>query len=109
MEEIRKLDIKKKLEGKRIGMLMINRRKIVEEVEIRKRMKIGIGLNKILGEEMKKKDMRIEEIEKLEVKIKKKKKKEVRGRMMREEVDIEIEEMSIRNVKINVDKLVFDL
>ena len=50
-------------------MLLVHRRDIVEPVEIRQRLEIGLVLDQLLGAAMQKPDMRIDAVDHLAVEL----------------------------------------
>ena len=57
------------LDRERIGMLLVHRRDIVEPVEIRQRLEIGLVLDQLLGAAMQQADMRIDAVDHLAVEL----------------------------------------
>ena len=71
-------------------MLLVDRRDIVEPVEIRDRLQIGLVLDQLFGAAMQKPDMRIDALDHLAVEFEHEAQHAVRRRMLRPEVDREI-------------------
>ena len=71
-------------------VLLIDRRDIIEPVEIRDRLQIGFLLDQLLGAAMQKPDMRIDALDHFAVELEHKPQHAVRRRMLRAEIDGEI-------------------
>ena len=71
-------------------MLLVHRRDIVEPVEIRDRLQIGLVLDQLLGAAMQQADMRIDALDDLAVEFQHQAQHAVRGRMLRAEIDGEV-------------------
>ena len=71
-------------------MLLVHRRDVVEPVEIRDRLQVGLGLDQLLGAAMEQPDMRIDALDHLAVELEHQPQHAVRGRMLRAEVDGEV-------------------
>ncbi len=71
-------------------MLLIHRRDVVEPVEIRDRLQIGLLLDQLLGAAMQQPDMRIDALDDLAVKLQHEAQHAVRRRMLRPEIDGEV-------------------
>ena len=78
------------LDGEREGMLLVHRRDIVEPVEIRYRLQIGLVLDELLGAAMQKPDMRIDAGHDFAVELEHEAQHAVGGRMLRPEIDGEV-------------------
>ena len=78
------------------GMLLIHRRDIVEPVEIRDRLQIGLLLDQLLGAAMQQADMRIDALDHFAVEFEHETQHAVRRRMLRPEIDGEIAELQLR-------------
>ncbi len=74
-------------------MLLIHRRDVVEPVEIRDRLQIGLVLDQLLGAAMKQADMRIDALDDFAVELQHEAQHAVRRRMLRPEVDREVAEV----------------
>ena len=74
-------------------MLLVHRRDIVEPVEIRDRLQIGLVLDQLFGAAMQQADMRIDAGDDLAVELQHQAQHAVRGRMLRSEIDGEIAEV----------------
>ena len=72
------------------GVLLVHRRDIVEPVEIRDRLQIGLVLDQLLGAAMQQADMRIDALDHLAVELQHEAQHAVRRRMLRPEVDGEV-------------------
>ncbi len=73
-------------------VLLIHRRDIVEPVEIRDRLQIGLVLDQLFGAAVKQADMRVDPRDDFAVKLQHQTQHAVRGRMLRSEIDGEIAE-----------------
>ena len=73
-------------------MLLIHRRDIVEPVEIRDRLQIGLVLDQLLGAAMQQPDMRIDAGDHLAIELQHQAQHAMRGRMLRSKVDGEVAE-----------------
>ena len=71
-------------------MLLVHRRDVVEPVEIRDRLQIGLLLDQLLGAAMQQPDMRIDALDHLAVELQHEAQHAVRRRMLRPEVDGEV-------------------
>ncbi len=71
-------------------MLLVHRRDVIQPVEIRQDLKIGFGLDQLLGAAVQQADMRVDALDGLAVKLEHKAQHAVRGRMLRAEVDGEV-------------------
>ena len=81
------------LDRKAEGVLLVHRRDIVEPVEIRHRLQVGLVLDQLLGAAVEKPDMRIDPLDDLAVELQHKPQHAVRGRMLRPEVDREVSDV----------------
>ena len=72
------------------GVLLVHRRDIVEPVEIRDRLQIGLVLDQLLGAAMQQADMRIDALDHLAVELEHQAQHAVRRRMLRPEIDGEV-------------------
>ena len=72
------------------GVFLVHRRDIVEPVEIRDRLQIGLVLDQLLGAAMQKPDMRIDALDHLAVKLEHQAQHAMRRRMLGAEVDGEV-------------------
>ena len=75
------------------GMLLVHRRDVVEPVEIRDRLQIGLVLDQLLGAAMQQADMRIDALDHLAVELQHQAQHAMRRRMLRPEIDGEIAEV----------------
>ena len=75
------------------GVLLVHRRDVVEPVEIRDRLQIGLVLDQLLGAAMQEPDMRIDALDDLAVELQHEAQHAMRGRMLRAEVDGEVAEV----------------
>lgn len=71
-------------------MLLIHRRDVVEPVEIRNRLQVGLVLDQLLGAAVKQADMRIDAFDDFAVELQHEAKHAVRRRMLRTKVDGEV-------------------
>ena len=71
-------------------MLLIHRRDIIEPVEIRDRLQIGLVLDQLFGAAMQKSDMRIDALDNFAVEFEHEAQHAVGRRMLRPEIDGEI-------------------
>ncbi len=71
-------------------MLLIDRRDIIEPVEIRDRLQIGLVLDQLFGAAMQKPDMRIDALDHFAVELEHQAQHAMRGRMLRPEIDGEV-------------------
>ena len=78
-------------------MLLIHRRDIVEPVEIRDRLQIGLVLDQFLGAAMQQTDMRIDAGDDFAVEFQHQAQHAVRGRMLRSEIDGEVAKVLLRS------------
>src|ERR1700681_2372656 len=74
-------------------VFLIHRRDIVEPVEIRDRLQIGLVLDQFLGAAVKQADMRVDPRDHFAVELQHQTQHAVRGRMLRAEVDREVAEV----------------
>ena len=74
-------------------MLLVHRRDVVEPVEIRDRLQIGLVLDQLLGAAMQQADVRIDALDDLAVELQHQAQHAVRGRMLRPEIDGEVAEV----------------
>ena len=71
-------------------MLLVHRRDVVEPVEIRHRLQIGLILDQFFRAAMEQPDMRIDALDDFAVELEHQAQHAVRGRMLRPEIDGEI-------------------
>ena len=71
-------------------MLLIHRRDVVQPVEIRHRLQIGLVLDQLFGAAVEQPDMRVDALHDLTVELKHQAQYAVRGRMLRPEINSEI-------------------
>ena len=74
------------------GVLLVHRRDVVEPVEIRDRLQIGLVLDQLFGAPVQQPDMRIDPLHNLAVELEHQTQHAVRRRVLRPEVDREIAE-----------------
>ena len=72
------------------GMLLVHRRDIVEPVEIRDRLQVGLRLDQLLGAAMQQPDVRVDTLDDLAVDFEHQTQHAVRRRMLRPEIDGEV-------------------
>ncbi|MDT4864965.1 hypothetical protein D3C80_275060 [compost metagenome] len=99
---LRHCNAKQTLDSDRIGVFLIHRRHVVEAVEIRQGLKIGLRFHQLLGAAMQQTDMRIDAFYDLAVKFKNKTQNAVRSRMLRAEVNIKVADLSLSHVQLPV-------
>src|SRR5262249_20985510 len=75
------------------GMLLVHRGDIVEPVEIRDRLQIGLGFDQLLGAAMQQPDMRIDALHHLAVEFQHQAQHAVRRRVLRPEIDGEVAQL----------------
>ena len=80
------------LDGEREAMLLVHRRDIVEPVEIRNGLEIGLVLDQLLGAAMEQADMGIDAGHDLAVELEHEAQHAMRRRMLRPEIDGEVAE-----------------
>ena len=83
----RYLDAEQLFGRKTKRVLLVHRGDIVEPVEIRDRLQIGLLLDQLLGAAMQEADMRIDALDHLSVQFQDEAQNSVSGRMLRSEVD----------------------
>ena len=71
-------------------MLLIDRRDVIEPVEIRDRLQVGLVLDQLFGAAMQKSDMRIDALDHFAVELEHEPQHAVRRRMLRPEIDREV-------------------
>ncbi len=86
----RHLDAEQFFGGEAERVLLVHRRDIVEPVEIRDRLQVGLVLDQLLGAAMQKTDMRIDARDHLAVQFEHQTQHAMRGRMLRTKVDGEV-------------------
>ena len=86
------VDAEQLLDRQAEGVLLVHRRDIVEPVEIRDRLQIGLVLDQLLGAAMQQADMRIDALDDLAVELQHQAQHAVRRRMLRPEIDGEVAE-----------------
>ena len=90
---LRHLEPEQLLDGEAEGMLLVHRRDVIEPVEIRDRLQVGLGLDQLLGAAVEKADMRVDALDDLAVELEHEAQDAVRGRVLRPEIDREIAEL----------------
>ena len=78
-------------------MLLVHRRDVVEPIEIRHRLQIGLVLDQLFGAAMQQPDMRIDALDDLAVELQHQAQHAVRRRMLRPEVDVEVADVGFRH------------
>jgi len=78
-------------------VFLIHRRDIVEPVEIRNCLQIGLLFDQLLGTAMKQTDVRIDTLDHLTVELQHETQHAVRSRMLRPEVDGEVAQCGFRH------------
>ena len=89
---LRHLDAEQFFDRQAERVLLIHRRDIIEPVEIRHRLQIGLVLDQLLGAAMQQTDMRVDALDHLAVELEHQPQHAMRGRMLRPEIDGEIAE-----------------
>ena len=84
------VDAEQLLDREAEGVLLVHRRDVVEPVEIRDRLQVGLVLDQLLGAAMQQPDMRIDALDHLAVELQHQAQHAVRRRMLRPEVDGEV-------------------
>ena len=82
-------------DGEREGVLLVHRRDVVEPVEIRQRLQIGLVLDQLLGAAVQQADMRIDALDDFAVELEHQAQHAVRRRMLRPEVDREVADFGL--------------
>jgi hypothetical protein len=72
------------------GMLLVHRRPVVEPVEIRDRLQVGLVLDQLLGAAVEQADMGVDPRHHLAVELEDQAQHPVRRRMLRSEIDGEV-------------------
>jgi hypothetical protein len=72
------------------GVLLVHRRDVIEPVEIRDRLQIGLLLDQLFSATVKQPDMRIDALDDFAVELQHEAQHAMRGRMLRSEIDREI-------------------
>ena len=86
----RHLDAEKLFRRQTERVLLIDRRDVIEPVEIRDRLQIGFLFDQLLGAAMQEPDMRIDALDHFAVELEHKAQHAMRRRMLRSEIDREI-------------------
>ena len=94
----RRLDAEQLFDREREGMLLAHRRDVIEPVEIRHRLEIGLVLDQLLGAAMQQADMRIGALDHLAVHLEHEAQHAVRRRMLRPEIHREAFDLRLRIV-----------
>ena len=105
----RHLDAEQPLGRQAEGVLLIHRRDVIEPVEIRDRLQIGLVLDQLLGAAMQQADMRIDALDDLAVELQDKAQHAVGRRMLRAEVDVKFGSAGCRPSAISFRVLRFRL
>ena len=87
---LRDLDAEQLFGREAEGMLLVHRRDVIEPVEIRDRLQVGLVLDQLLGAAMQQADMRIDALDHFAVELQHEAQHAVRRRMLRPEIDGEI-------------------
>ena len=90
---LRHLEPEQLLDGEAEGMLLVHRRDVIEPVEIRDRLQVGLGLDQLLGAAVEQPDMRIDALDDLAVELEHEAQDAVGGRVLRPEIDREVAEL----------------
>jgi len=83
-------DAEQTLDGQRIGVLLVHRRHVVEAVEVRHGLQIGLVLDQLLGAAMQQADMGIDALDHFAVQLQHQTQHAVRGGMLGAEIDREL-------------------
>src|SRR6478752_6004334 len=75
------------LHRERVGVLLVHRRHVIEAIEIRQRLEIGLVLDQLLGAAVEQPDMRIDAFDDLAVELEHEPQHAVRGGVLRPEID----------------------
>lgn len=86
---------KQLFDGKRESVFLVHRRDVIEAVEVRNGLEIGLGLDQLFGAAMQKTDMRIDTLDDFAVQFQNQTQHAVRGRVFRTEVDREIADVML--------------
>ena len=84
------LEAKQLLDGQAPGMFLVHRRHVIEAVEIRNGLQVGLVFNQLLGAAVQQSDMRVDACADLAIEFKHEAQHAVGRRMLRPEVDREI-------------------
>ena len=87
---LRHVDAEQPLDRQRKRVLLVHRRDIVEPVEIRDRLQIGLRLDQLFGAAVQQADMRIDAVDHLAVQFQHQTQHAMRRRMLRPEIDVEV-------------------
>jgi len=74
-------------DGERESMLLVHRRDVVEAIEIRNGLKIGLRFDQLFGAAVQEADMRIDALDDFAIELEHQTQNAVRGRVLRSEVD----------------------
>src|SRR5262245_20583540 len=77
------------------GVLLVHRRDVIESVEIRNRLQVGLVLDQLLGPSVQQADMRIDALDHFAVELQYETQHAVRGRVLRPEIDGEVTRRSL--------------
>ena len=91
------LDFEQAFDGDREGVLLVHRRNVVEPIEIRHGLKIGLRFDQLLGAAMQQADMRVDTLDDFAVELKHEPQNAMRGRVLRAEVDVEVADGGFRH------------
>ena len=82
-------------DGERESVLLVHRRDVVETIEVRNGLQIGLRLDQLFGSAMQKTDMRINALDDFAVQFQNQTQHAVRGGMFRTEVDREVADVML--------------
>ncbi|MCY1170752.1 hypothetical protein D9M73_108390 [compost metagenome] len=105
----RHFEIEQFLDREHIAMLHAQRRAIIEPVEIRQRLLVGLVLDQLLGAAVQQADMRVDPLDDFTVQLHHQTQNTVRGGMLRAKVDRVILNLDIADFGIFPVKAMFDL
>jgi len=83
-------------------MLLVHRRDVVEPVEIRQSLEIGLVLDQLLGAAVEQPDMRVDALDHFAVELEHEAEHAVGGRMLRPEIDGELAVVAVPLAAIGI-------
>ena len=83
----RHFDAQQFLDGENVAVLHVERRAIIQSIEVRERLQVGLVLDQLLGTAMEQADMRIDALDDFAVQFHHQTQHAVRRRMLRAEID----------------------
>ena len=105
----RHFEVEQLLDREHIAVLHAQRRAIIEPVEIRQRLLVGLVLDQLLGAAVEQADMRIEPLDDLAVELHHQPQHAVRGGMLRAEVDRVVLDLDVARRRVGGVGPAFDL